>query len=154
MSYVQKSLLPDEKVLFQTGKHPIIFFVPFLWAIMTVAFLLTPNHWVHKAAFIPALVALVTGFNQWLIYVTAEFALTNKRIVMREGFFLRHMNEMRLSTLSNMTINQGILGQLLGYGTVVASPFGGVSDVFSEISHPFEFQKAVQLQLDQVARPH
>lgn len=153
MSYVEKSLLPEEKILYRTGKHPIIFFVPAVWVILTAGFLLVPNDLVHKIAFVPALAALFTGFNQWLIYITAEFAVTSRRIIMREGFFFRHMNEMRLSTVSNMTVNQSILGQLLGYGTLVVSPFGSNNDIFTAISHPFVFQRTAQEQLDRVMRP-
>lgn len=152
MNYIDKTLLPDEKILFRTKKHFIIFYMPIVWAVMTVAFLLTPNDIIHKLAFLPAVVAIITGFNQWLLYVTSDFAVTNKRIVMREGFFFRHMNEMRLATVSNMTVNQSLLGQLLGYGTVVVSPFGASSDIFTEISRPFDFQKAAQMALDQVGK--
>ncbi|MDX1902226.1 MAG: PH domain-containing protein [Gammaproteobacteria bacterium] len=150
MSYIDKTLLPDETILFRTKKHYIIFYMPIIWILMTVAFLLTPNDIIHKIAIAPAVVALVTALNQWLLYITSDFAVTNKRIVMREGFFFRHMNEMRLATVSNMTVNQSLIGQILGYGTVVVSPFGANSDVFTEIAKPFEFQKAAQVALDQL----
>lgn len=152
MSYVEKSLLPDEKIVFRTGKHFIIFYIPALWALMTVGFFFTPNVLVQKLTIAPALVMLVTGFNQWLIYITSEFAVTNRRIIMREGFFFRHMNEMRLATVSNMSVNQSLIAQMLGYGSIVVSPFGAERDVFSEIAQPFEFQKAAQMQLDQLTR--
>ena len=153
MSYVQKSLLPDETILFRTGKHLIIFYVPAIWAVIAIVFYFAHNPLVNKIAIVPAILMLVTGFNQWLIYITAEFAITNKRIIMREGFFFRHMTELRLSTVSNMTVNQSLVGQMLGYGTLVVSPFGGVNDVFSEIAYPFEFQKAAQMQLDKITHP-
>jgi len=62
------------------------------------------------------------------------------------------MTELRLATVSNMTVNQSLMGQILGYGILVVSPFGGINDIFSEISHPFEFQKVAQAQLDLVAQ--
>jgi len=153
MSYVEKSLLPDEKIVFRTGKHLIIFYAPLLWALMAIIFYFAHNPLVNKVAVVPAILMLVTGFNQWLIYITAEFAITNKRIILREGFFFRHMTELRLSTVSNMTVNQSLIGQMLDYGTIVVSPFGGTNDVFSEIAWPFEFQKAAQMQLDKVIHP-
>lgn len=152
MSYVTKSLLPDEEILFRTGKHWIIFYIPALWAAMAIAFYFTPNALITKMAFVPASLMLLTGFNQWLIYITAEFAVTNRRIIMREGFFFRHMTELRLATVSNMSVNQSIIGQMLGYGTLVVSPFGGVSDIFSEISQPFQFQQTAQAQIDLVSQ--
>ena len=152
MSYIDKSLLPDEKIIFKTGKHLIIFYVPALFGLMSLGFYFAPHKLIQQIAFLPALLMLFTGFNQWLLYITAEFTITNRRIVLREGFFFRHINEMRLTTVSNMSINQSPLGQLLGYGTLIAAPFGGSNDIFTAISHPFEFQKAAQLQLDKLSQ--
>jgi len=150
MRYINKTLLPDEKIIFRTKKHLIVFYIPALWAIMIIAFLLTPNPLVNKIVFVPIFGAVVTGINQWLDYITADFAVTNKRIILREGFFFRHMNEVQLSKIANIATNQSLLGQLLGYGTVIINPFGGNSDIFSAIDNPLEFQKAAQLQLDNI----
>jgi uncharacterized membrane protein YdbT with pleckstrin-like domain len=69
-------------------------------------------------------------------------------MLMREGFFFRHANEMRLSTVSNVSVNQSLLGRILNYGTVVIQPFGGNQDVFSEIALPQELQRQTQITLD------
>ncbi|MEO8963103.1 MAG: PH domain-containing protein [Gammaproteobacteria bacterium] len=152
MKAIDKILLPDEQILYRTKKHLIIFFLPIIWTIVTFIFLFNPNPLIVKISFAPAIAAVVTWIKQWLDYITSEFVLTNKRIIMKEGFFIRHSNEMRLATVSNMTINQGILGQMLDYGTVVINPFGGNNDVFSEIEHPYEFQKQTQMELDKVVK--
>ncbi len=152
MSSIDKNLLNDEKIIYRTKKHWIIFFAPTAWFIAAVFFLFNSNPWVVKAAAAPALAGLLIGIVKWLEYITAEFVVTNKRILMKEGFFTRHSNELRLATVSNMNVNQSLIGQLLDYGTVVISPFGSGEDVFTEIAHPFEFQKQTQMQLDQVVR--
>ncbi|HSW69651.1 MAG TPA: PH domain-containing protein [Gammaproteobacteria bacterium] len=149
---IEKSLLTDEQIIYRTKKHWIIFFAPTAWVIAAVFLALNPNPWIVKAAIAPALAALVIGVGKWLDYATSDFVLTNKRIMMKEGFFTKHSNELRLSTVSNMNVDQSLLGQILSYGTVVISPFGGREDVFTEISHPFEFQKQTQMQLDKLVK--
>lgn len=152
MGFLDKTLLPDEQIVYRTKKHFIIFLIPVVWTIATVCFAFNSNPLVAKIAFAPGIAALLTWVNQWLNYVTADFIVTNKRIIMKEGFFTRHMNELRLATVSNITVNQGLLGQLLNYGNVIINPFGGENDVFIDIAQPFELQKETQEQLEQALK--
>src|SRR5580765_2087823 len=140
MSYIEKNLLPDEQIAFRTKKHLIIFLMPMVWTAITVFFFLNTNPIIAKLAIAPAVVALFSWASQWLNYVTSAFVVTNKRVMLKEGFFFRHANEMRLTTITNVAINQSLLAQMLNYGTVVISGFGGTDDVFTQIDQPFEFQ--------------
>jgi uncharacterized membrane protein YdbT with pleckstrin-like domain len=149
---IEKNLLPDEQIVYQTRKHFIIFFAPVIWTIATIILLFNSNPLIVKVALAPGIVAALAWLNQWLDYITSVFVVTNKRVMMKEGFFTRHANELRLATVSNMTVNQSLLGQLLDYGIVVINPFGGNNDIFRDIAHPFEFQKQTQTQLDKVVR--
>lgn len=151
MSYIDSSLLPDEQIVFRTKKHWIIFFIPAVLAAMTVFFLTNSNPFVAKMWVVPAVGMVITLINQLLMYATSEFAITSKRIIMREGFFFRHTNETRLATIANVSVNQSLLGQVLDYGTVIIHAFGGDSDPFMQIAGPNAFQKALQAQLDKVS---
>ena len=141
MSYIDDNLLPGETITYRTKKHLIVFFFPLFWTIVIGLFFLHPNPVIHKLAFIPAIVAAFYWLNQFLIYRFSEFAVTNIRIMMREGFFYRHTNDTRLASLANVTVNQSLLGQWLDYGTVFINSFGGESDPFREIQSPVKFQK-------------
>ncbi len=152
MSSIEKNLLNDEQIIYRTKKHWIIFFAPGAWVVAAIFFALNPNPWVVKAALAPALAAVILGIGKWLEYMTSNFVITNKRVLMTEGFFTKHSNEVRLATVSNMNVNQSLLGQMLDYGTVVLSPFGGQDDIFTEIAKPFEFQKQAQSQLDKIVK--
>ena len=152
MSYIDKNLLDNEEIMYRTKKHYIIFLVPVIWTIAAIFCVMNSNVYLSKLAIVPAFAALVTWGYQWLDYVTSEFVISNKRVMMREGFFFRHTNELRLTTISNITVNQSLLGQILDYGTLIINPFGGQNDVFSEMAHPFEFQKQAHAQLDKLAK--
>lgn len=149
---ISQNLLVDETILYKTKKHYIIFFTPGLWTLVAFIFLMIGHPLVNKVAFIPGLIALASWLNEFLNYYTSEFVITNKRILMREGFFFKHTNEMRLATIANATVNQSLLGQLLNYGTIILYPFGGNADPFMQIAFPNEFQKQLQLQLDKIVR--
>jgi uncharacterized membrane protein YdbT with pleckstrin-like domain len=147
MSFIEKNLMPNEKILFRTKKNFIIFLGPALWTLVCLFFLTNSNPMVQKVAFLPLIVALLTWINQGLIYYVSEFAITNVRVMMREGFFIRHTNDTRLAALANITVNQSLLGQVLNYGTVFINSFGGESDPFRDINNPTEFQKNLQTEI-------
>jgi uncharacterized membrane protein YdbT with pleckstrin-like domain len=149
MSYIDRNLLSDERILFRVRKHYIIFFVPIVIALFSVyaANYMHNNLILAKLVFVPVLVALIVWAYVGLEYVTSEYAVTTKRVMMREGFFYRHANEVRLTTISQVKVDQSLLGQLLNYGTISINAFGAF-DSFPLISHPFEFQKQVNQQLD------
>jgi uncharacterized membrane protein YdbT with pleckstrin-like domain len=109
------------------------------------------NPLLARVEWLPMLAVLIFVASVWLEYITSEFAITNKRIMMREGFFFRHMAEIRLNTLSQINVDQSLVGQMLGYGIITLNAFGAF-DAFTMISNPVQFQKVANEQLDKVAR--
>lgn len=143
-NYINKNLIADEKVLYHTKKHFIIFLVPFFWTLFALFFLMNANPFIVKISYVLVLLSSLSWLNQFLLYSASEFAITNKRIMMREGFFYRHTNETRLSAVANVGVNQSLLAQTLNYGTLFINTFGGETDTFTEISAPIQFQKKLQ----------
>jgi uncharacterized membrane protein YdbT with pleckstrin-like domain len=160
MSYIDKNLLTGEQIIYRTKKHLIIFITPVIWTLALLICLMNSNPFVVKFSILPGIVALGSWLNTLLIYVTSEFVITNKRIMMKEGFFVRHSNEIRLSTVAQVSVTQSLIGQLLDYGAVFINAFGAETDSFTAINHPIQFQKLVQEQLGAIgnstmpAKPH
>ena len=153
MSYIDRNLLPEERILFRTKKHIIVFFFPVI--LLFICIYATPymsqNPILVKLVWAPWLVAGIFWAYVGLDYMTSEFAVTNKRVMMREGFFYRHANEMRLTTISQINIDQSLVGQLLNYGRITLNAFGAY-DSFPMIANPNRFQKYVNEQLDILTR--
>jgi uncharacterized membrane protein YdbT with pleckstrin-like domain len=151
MSYIDKNLVTDERVIFRTRKHKIIFFMPvvltFLCAYITPY--MRDNPILINVQWAPWVVAAIFWGYYGLLYLTSEFAVTNKRVMMREGFFYRHANEVRLTTISQVNVDQSLLGQILNYGAVSINAFGAF-DAYTMIAKPFIFQKFVNEQLDRL----
>jgi uncharacterized membrane protein YdbT with pleckstrin-like domain len=152
MSYIDKNLLSDEQIIYRTKKHFIIFLMPVIWVIVTISFLVNSNPYITYFAFLPGIVALISWLNMLLTYATSDFVVTNKRIMMKEGFFFRHTADVRLSTVAQVSATQSLLGQLLGYGAVFVNAFGAPTDSFTEIADPVQFQKQVQEQLNKTTK--
>lgn len=152
MSFLDKNILSGEEIIYRTRKHFIIFIGPVAMTLFFFFFLFNSNPFVVRFSWIPAIGALILWANGALTYMTSEFAVTNKRILMKEGFFIRHMNETRLNAIANVAVYQSLLGQVLDYGSLSINTFGSETDAFMQIAHPNEFQKQLQGQLDKLVR--
>jgi uncharacterized membrane protein YdbT with pleckstrin-like domain len=78
---------------------------------------------------------------------TSEFAVTNKRVLIKIGWLRRHSLETLLSKIETIRVEQGILGRALDYGTIVVSGTGGSKEPFRTIASPMEFRRKVQDQI-------
>jgi uncharacterized membrane protein YdbT with pleckstrin-like domain len=116
--YVDNNLIKDEKVELETSYHWIIFC---------------------------NLRALFTLFIAPLIdKYTDEFAITNKRVIIKTGLISRKTFEMNHSKIESVNVDQGILGRILGYGTIRIVGSGGTKEVFPKIQSPLVFRKKFQ----------
>jgi hypothetical protein len=52
-----------------------------------------------------------------------------------------------LQKVEGIGVDQGILGRILGYGTITVSGVGGTKETFQMISNPLEFRRQVQASL-------
>ncbi len=149
MGYLEKNLLPGETVAYRARLHPIIFFQPGFFALVGLAFvvfgLVNPGlaaFWMLGAAFL--LYAAGTGTGRAIHYLSSEFAITNKRVLIKVGFINRQTLEMLLAKVETIRVDQGILGRLLNFGTIVVTGTGGTNEPFRSISNPLEFRRQVQ----------
>jgi uncharacterized membrane protein YdbT with pleckstrin-like domain len=116
--YVENNLVKDEHILHETTYHWIIFCN--LKAILTLF--------------------IVPIINKY----TDEFAITNKRIIVKTGLISRRTLEMNLSKIESVNVDQGILGRILGYGTIRIIGTGGTKEVFPKINEPLQFRRKFQ----------
>lgn len=149
MSYIDNNLISDEKIVFRTKKHFILFFYPIVWVIFSffASVYMFKDPILYRIIWAPWFIALLLWAYTWLEFQISEFAVTNKRIMMREGFFVRHVSELRLNAISQVMVEQSLIGQMLNYGRLTVNAFGAF-DSFSLIAQPYLFQKYVNEQAD------
>jgi uncharacterized membrane protein YdbT with pleckstrin-like domain len=119
--YVQGNLISGEKVVYETRLHWIVFLS--LRGLLTLWILPLVEYW------------------------TSEFAITNKRVIVKRGLIRRHTLELNLQRVESVSVDQTIMGRILGYGTITIIGTGGTREPFRRIAHPLEFRKAVEEQL-------
>lgn len=75
---------------------------------------------------------------------SSDFAVTNKRIMMKVGVFRMRSIELLLSKVEAIAVDQSLLGRIFGYGNIVVTGSGGTKETFSHIQALLEFRRAVQ----------
>jgi uncharacterized membrane protein YdbT with pleckstrin-like domain len=117
MGYVEKSLMPGEEVAYRASLHWIVFV---------------------------SLKALLTLFIAPFVQrATSEFAVTNRRVVVKVGLVSRKTIELNLEKVESIGVEQTILGRILDYGTIVIIGTGGTREPFRSIRDPLGFRRAV-----------
>ncbi len=148
MSYVENNLLVGESMTYRAKLHWIIFmrggfFV--ITAIIALVFLESPyNQYLGSFLFLLAIFYLITPVIE---FYSNEFAVTNKRLIVKTGFIRINSLEILLSKVEGIQVNQSILGRILGYGSITITGTGGSRDPYLNIAEPLEFRKKAQEQI-------
>ena len=90
-------------------------------------------------------VGIASMISHVITYVTSEFAVTNRRVIMKQGFIRRKTMELMLGKVDSLAIDQGILGRIAGFGTVRVS-VATEKQSFRFLANPLEFRRQDQLQ--------
>ncbi len=144
MGYVESNLLPSEQVTYRAKLHWIIYGLPVIVWLIAVAVAVGGG---AMAAAVVAAVGVVLWLPPWIRSISSEFAITNKRVLIKVGLIRRHSLELLLQKVEGIGVDQTIAGRIFGYGTITVSGVGGTREAFRMISNPLEFRRQVQASL-------
>jgi uncharacterized membrane protein YdbT with pleckstrin-like domain len=153
MSYVEKNLLQGEEVVYRAKLHKIIFLPAVALAVLAVVAAVLIDIYIEnrQAAIITGAILLVlavaVAFPRFIRYATSEFAVTNKRVIVKVGLIHRHTLELVLAKIETVGVDQSIPGRVFNYGTIIVTGTGGTQEPFKDIANPIAFRKQVQFEL-------
>lgn len=146
MGYIDRHLLPGEAVGYRTKLHWKVYIGPLLLVLLVLVPLgilaLASTHQI--LAVIPGVAAIVVLFIAFLKRQSSEFAVTNKRVILKLGVFNTRSVELLLTKVEGITVTQSLGGRLFGFGAIVVTGSGGTQEPFTGIQAPLEFRQAVQ----------
>jgi uncharacterized membrane protein YdbT with pleckstrin-like domain len=153
MGYIEKHLAPGEQVVFRTRLHPVIFagtaaFAAFVLGV--VVLIVSRNELAPRTVALLWLAGVLVGPGSLLpLYVrwqTSEFAVTDRRVLVKVGLLSVHTLEVLLPKVEAIGVDQTIGGRLLGYGTLRIVGTGGTVEEFARVAHPQALREAVVRQ--------
>ena len=159
MGYVEQNLITDEQIKYETHLHWVMLLVPVIISgfFFLLALYLFSRAFAHRGSadattlIIFGAVAIAFGDLPILTAIiqrkASEFAVTNKRIILKVGVIRRKTAEMFLEKVESVGVDQGIFGRVFNYGEITVHGTGGTAEPFDRISHPLEFRRQVQEQI-------
>ena len=126
-SYIEGTLTKDEKVIY-TGNVC-------LWSLAPLIAL--------GVLFLPAMgLGIIFWVAAYIRYKTTELAFTNKRVIAKFGFISRRTVELNINKVETIQVEQGILGRIFNFGTLVISGAGNPQAPIPGIFDPMAFRRA------------
>jgi membrane protein YdbS with pleckstrin-like domain len=126
-SYVEGALVKDERIV-----HIGHISRWSMWHLIAFGIVLTP-------LFGLGLVLLGIAYVR---YKSVELAVTSKRVIVKHGFIRRQTVEMNLNKVESIQVEQGVLGRVFDFGTLVISGTGASHAPLAGIAEPMAFRKA------------
>ena len=125
MSYIDQSLIEGETVIHRGRVSWWSEFWLLLLGILTLVIV----------------VGLILLIWAWIRVRSTEIAITNKRIIAKFGFIKRHTVEINLDKVEALRVEQGVIGRILNFGTILLSGVGSTIDPMPNIADPLVFRR-------------
>ena len=126
-SYIDENLLAGETVVQRA--HVSLWS---MWHLIAAGIVLLP-------AFGLGLIFLVMAYVR---YQSTELAVTTKRVIVKHGFIRRQTVEINLNKVESVQVDQGGLGRMFNFGTLVVSGTGTSHAPLTGIASPMAFRRA------------
>jgi uncharacterized membrane protein YdbT with pleckstrin-like domain len=157
MGYVERHLLPGERVLYKTRLHWVLFARPALVVLIGAGLAIAVGQmsvgnetqaeaarWAGWVGIGIMALGLLWGFVHWVELRTSEFAVTTTRVIFKVGLVARYTTELLLTKVESIAVQQTLTGRLLGYGDLTVIGTGGTREVFRRVRDPISFRNYVQ----------
>ncbi len=153
MSYISNNLKTNEKLVFKSSQSiKSLFFWSFIFGFIGLLLVLlkglviimgvsSGNNGIYLIYWSVYLFFLIKNL---ITYFTTEYGVTNTRVVSKEGLIRRDIEEINLSSIESINVNQTIIGRLLNYGTIVISGRGTSKVILKDIDNVVEIRKLIK----------
>jgi uncharacterized membrane protein YdbT with pleckstrin-like domain len=150
VSYLDDHLLAGEQIVYRARLHWTTFLTSIVVVLLGIGLaillqVVEPAYTLAGAALVG--VGLLLAIGPAIRYLSSEFAVTDKRVLGKVGFIERESDETLLSKIEAIAVDQGVIGRILGFGTVTITGTGGTQEPFPRISDPLEFRRQIQNQI-------
>ena len=155
-SYVKRAMQANEHVLYATQLHWIIYQTGAVFVILGVflAFWAKPlidfmgfdgeiAQVILKATRYGSIGIIALGalqlFFSFIRQTATELVITDRRVISKHGLISTTSYELMLTKVEGTTIEQTVMGRILGYGTLIVKGTGGDTSPIDHIANPYLF---------------
>jgi uncharacterized membrane protein YdbT with pleckstrin-like domain len=161
MTFIEKNLANSEKIVYRAQLHWWIYAKAFLLLILGLAVVIfgatsgsgtSAKEGIKIFGGLLTLIGIIGLVNAYVRASSSEFAVTNRRIMLKTGVAKRRLIELQLNRSEGLVIDQGIIGRIFGYGTIIIRT-GTMEEIFSPIADPYEFKRQINNAIESSFAP-
>ena len=151
MAYYTKVLQAGENVRYIGRLHWLIYrHAIVVGSLILVAAFVTLNQPSVQGLETPILLFVVASslllfFRPWFHRATTEIVVTDKRIIHKTGWIGRRTQEMNMTKVETVDVNQGIIGRIFGFGDVQIVGTGASWEPLRFVASPLELRNAIMV---------
>jgi uncharacterized membrane protein YdbT with pleckstrin-like domain len=151
MGYAERVLQPGETIAYRARLHWVIYLLGLVFVIVAIAAaggtVALKNETARIALLVVAALSLAIGLYQLvraaLWQANTEITVTTRRIIYKTGFISRNTVEMNLDKVESVLVQQGLVGRMLDFGTVIVRGVGAGLEPIPLISRPLQLHRHV-----------
>lgn len=159
MAYVEKILLPDERIIYAATLHWVLYLHGLIVTIaagfvghfskwfLTVAFGDLLGDQFAKAISAASMIVVLVGaallLMAYLRQTSTEIVITNKRLIAKYGIVSRATFEILVNRITGANFDQSVMGRILGFGTILVHGAGGEISPIDNVQDPQLFYRAL-----------
>ena len=125
MSYIEKTLGSNERILYRVNYH-------WLWTAIAVLSLIFLGTFI-----IGIFIFLYMMIKKW----TTERCITNYRLIQKTGWIARNTQEIRIDRMEEINLKQTIIDKIFDSGNIIVTGVGEGELELKFIDEPLIFQK-------------
>jgi uncharacterized membrane protein YdbT with pleckstrin-like domain len=158
---ISKNLLNEgESIVVDTRTHPKALLVPILALVVLLAIAVFVQKAVDQGVVTKVVWALAAVGIIWfffrpvLIWLTATYTITTRRLITRHGVITRRGHDIPLTRISDVAYEKDLIDRMLGCGTLVISDASTQGQVaLPDIPHVEEVQRKLNDLLHEITDP-
>jgi hypothetical protein len=128
MSYISRRLSAGESIVYEGRFHFLQKLLPWL-ALLVLGILI---------------IGIVIWAVELVRMATTKWAVTNRRVMLKRGFWQVHLDELTLGSIEGAHVDQSILGRMFGYGKLTLRGRGETQLEFPTMDKPSRFRAAIE----------
>jgi uncharacterized membrane protein YdbT with pleckstrin-like domain len=142
------------RIIYQQAKSSYIrqnytfclFVQPVILLLLGYWFYISVNNVAYYLDLVILLLWLVPLIQRLLAILGTEYAVTNKRVVLKTGIVGRKALDLVLAKCEELQIKQSIWGRLFGFGAITVTT-GGATNSYPFITNPLRFKQEINSQI-------
>lgn len=144
MSYISTHLIPNEEIEHKGETSKLYLILPVILLLIAIVLLFlfasVADDAITFILLILIVISVISFFRRLFVALTSEFAITNKRIILKKGLISITVSDIALDKCDGISFSQGIWGRIFGYGSVETSSTGKKGQKFPALAKPYDFR--------------